>query len=244
MSSRSSTGSFTAAARADRHLPHGQHLVRGTRDDPSVGPAALLAVPREQGGRAVHLASGLRQRLALFEGHHAADVGGPLVDETGGAQQDGRPGLRACVAPSPERGASRLDGAGRPELHDLADRRREARNLRLVAVSAAVNGLEAEVGKEARALLEVGYAVHDPFHAHDRHGRADSPLSALGTTRAHRLGKCLAGWKHRCANPSGGEAFCCRRCLSGRIAVRALCDVTWPFDRVRYQIYCVLYELR
>ena len=88
---------------------------------------------------------------------------------------------------------------GRPELHDLAGRRREARDPLLVAVSAAVDRLEAEVGKEARALLEVGHAVHDPFHAHDRHGRADSSSSARGATRAHRLGKCLAGSKHRCA---------------------------------------------
>ena len=68
----------------------------GSGDDPPVGPAALLAVPFQQGGRPVHFAGRLRQRLALLQRHHPADVRGPLVDEAGGAVQDrrGRPGPR------------------------------------------------------------------------------------------------------------------------------------------------------
>ena len=58
----------TGACRTDSTSP-------GGRDDPAVGAAGLLAVPVEQGRRArctSPVAS--RQRLALLERHHAADL--------------------------------------------------------------------------------------------------------------------------------------------------------------------------
>jgi len=69
----------------------------------------------------------------------------------------------------------------RAELDDLPGLGREPG-----AGAAAVEWVEAEVGEEPRAFLQVGHAIHDPFHTHDRHG-----------------------WKLRSASSSADEAFSC-----------------------------------
>jgi hypothetical protein len=94
-------------------------------DDPAVGPAPLLGVPLQPGRRPVHLAGRLRERLALLQGHHPADLVRPLVQQRRRLEQDPRPEVRPGVAPLGKRGPGRrdrgVDVGGLGERHPAED---------------------------------------------------------------------------------------------------------------------------
>jgi len=104
-------------------------------------------------------------------------VGRQLVERLGGVDApDDLAQARALLD-----GRRQVLIVGAPQLDDLAGLGREERTG-----AVAADRRQPEVLEEPGALVEVGDAVHDSFHTHDRHGQ-----------RSPQLLKGLARWKHR-----------------------------------------------
>ena len=156
---------------AHRLFQHGDAAVAGgRRDHVAIGALRLFAEPFEEGAGVGDLAHGFGQRLALFGGHQAGEVGLVLEHQLIPAAQDFGAGGGGLGAPFRQGGLGCGDGGfgfGAAEIWDVADQATRGgvmngvrRIARPFAVDVAL--LAEEIGALKRDAAQFGGAVcHD-----------------------------------------------------------------------------------